>query len=275
MIARKRLPAEFEAWNDIWGSPFGYRGNRLYGEGEMLQRAVAEAMLNPADPDFGPFAFQMNSDTRVYEYPWAFSTAKPESGMLVLDVGGGVSGLQYVLAKSGCEVTNFDPGARPDYESSYDANFGMNPELHASLNTIFGTAVRLVAEKIQDADLEPGSLDRAFCLSVLEHVDREEAQQMIESMARLLRPGGLALLTVDLFLDLKPFGVLDRNVWGINQDLGALVKGSGLTLAEGDPRELLGFPEFDFNRVVRLLPELRIGRYYPVMTQTLVLEKPQ
>ena len=35
---------------------------------------------------------------------------------------------------------------------------------------------------------------------------------------------------------------------GSTRDLGALVKGSGLTLAEGDPRELLGFPEFDFNR---------------------------
>jgi len=69
--------------------------------------------------------------------------------------------------------------------------------------------------------------------------------------------------------------VLERNVWGINQDLGSLVKYSGLTLADGDPRELLGFPEFDFDRVVRLIPELRIGRYYPVMTQTLVLEKRQ
>jgi 2-polyprenyl-3-methyl-5-hydroxy-6-metoxy-1,4-benzoquinol methylase len=275
MIARKRLPTEFEAWNDTWGSPFGYRGNRLYREGVMPQRVVAEAVLNPADPDFGPFAFQMNSDTRVYEYPWAFSTAKPEPGMRVLDIGGGVSGLQYVLAKSGCEVTNFDPSARPHYNSSFDANFRMNPELHASLNTIFGTAVRLVAEKIQDADLEPGSLDRAFCLSVLEHVDSEEARQMIGGMARLLRPGGLALLTVDLFLDLKPFGVLGKNVWGINHDLGALVKDSGLMLADGDPRELLGFPEFDFDRVVRLIPELRIGRYYPVMTQALVLEKPQ
>jgi SAM-dependent methyltransferase len=275
MIARKRLPAEFETWNEIWGSPFGYRGNRLYREGVMPQRALAEAMLNPTDPDFGPFAFQLNSDTRVYEYPWAFSTAKPEPGMRVLDIGGGVSGLQYVLAKTGCEVTNFDPSARPDYETSIDANFRMNPELHASLNTIFSTSVRLVAEKIQDADLEPGSLDRVFCLSVLEHVDPHEAQLMIDGIARLLRPGALALLTVDLFLDLKPFGVLERNVWGINHDLGELVKGSGLTLAEGDPRELLGFPEFDFDRVVRLIPELRIGQYFPVMTQTLVLEKPQ
>ncbi len=215
MIARKRLPAEFEAWNDIWGSPFGYRGNRLYGEGEMLQRAVAEAMLNPADPDFGPLRLQINSDTRVYEYPWAFSTAKPESGMLVLDVGGGVSRLAVCPGQEQLRGDQFRPrgpaGLRVLVRCELRDESGTP---RASLNTIFGTAVRLVAEKIQDADLEPGSLDRAFCLSVPEHVDREEAQQMIESMARLLRPGGLALLTVDLFLDLKPFGVLDRNVWG-------------------------------------------------------------
>ena len=55
--------------------------------------------------------------------------------------------------------------------------------------------------------------------------------------------------------------------------VGSLVKGSGLTLVYGDPRELLGMQEFDVDRVVRLLPELLIGASYPVLTQTLVLEK--
>jgi hypothetical protein len=96
---------------------------------------------------------------------------------------------------------------------------------------------------------------------------------MTEVFGSLLRPGGRAVLTVDLFLDLPPFGVLERNTWGVNHDVAQLVKSSGLTLAEGDPRELLGCPEFDRERVVRLIPELFVSPAYPVMTQTLVLEK--
>ena len=50
---------------------------------------------------------ETNSDVRVYEYPWAaftntrgqFSTAKPEPGMRVLDIGSGsVSGLSLPYA---------------------------------------------------------------------------------------------------------------------------------------------------------------------------------
>ena len=89
----------------------------------------------------------------------------------------------------------------------------------------------------------------------------------------MLRPGGRAVLTVDLFLDLKPFGVLDRNNWGINHNVAELVKNSGLTMIHGDPRELLGFPEFDYDRVVSLIPELHVGNFYPTVPQTLVLEK--
>jgi 2-polyprenyl-3-methyl-5-hydroxy-6-metoxy-1,4-benzoquinol methylase len=273
MIARKKLPAEFEAWNEKWGAPYGYRGNRLYREGNLPQSTTIEAISNPTDPDYGPFAFQWNSDTRVFEYPWAFLTAKAEPGMRVLDIGGGVSGLQYVLDKGGCEVTNVDPSARPEFRSGFSQDFGLNPDLHAALNTVFDTNVTLVADTIQDADLAPASFDRVFCLSVIEHITAEDGAQVMESIGRLLRPGGQGIFTVDLFFDLKPFGVLDRNVWGINHNIAELVKSSGLTMVDGDPRELLGFPEFDYDRVVSLIPELHLGNFYPTVPQTFVLEK--
>lgn len=274
MIGRKELPTAFTGWNEEWGAPFGYLGNRDFREGREPDGSLRLADSEPASPEVGPFGFQPNSSTRIYEYPWAFFAAELEPGMRTLDIGGGVSGFQFVLAQQGCAVTNVDPTARADYNTWSDPGFvGLSPERHALLNRIFGTDVRLVAERIQDADLEPGSFDRVFCLSVLEHVEPDEALQMLTSAAGLLRPGGRVLLTVDLFLDLRPFGVLTRNRWGINMDVGSLVKGSGLTLVYGDPRELLGMQEFDVDRVVRLLPELLIGASYPVLTQTLVLEK--
>jgi SAM-dependent methyltransferase len=274
MIGRKQLPAEFEAWNEQWGAPFGYAGNRLYSEGKGPFSGIREAWRDPASPNVGPFGFQTNSHTRIYEYPWAYHAAKLTSGMRVLDVGGGISGFQFVVAKAGCQVVNVDPTARADYNTWSDPGFiELTLEQHGALNQIFTTDVTLVADKIQDAPLEDGSFDRIFCLSVLEHVEPDEAQEMTAAFGRLLKPGGRAVLTVDLFLDLPPFGVLDRNTWGVNHDVAQLVKSSGLELVEGDPRELLGFPEFDRERVVGLIPELFVSPAYPVMTQTLVLEK--
>jgi Methyltransferase domain len=274
VIGRKELPALFAAWNEKWGAPFGYLGNREYRAGRMPDGSLRIATQDPASPDVGPFGFQANSYTRLYEYPWAFLTAELSPGMRVLDIGGGISGLQFVLAREGCVVTNVDPTARADYNSWSDPGFvNLSPEQHARVNGVFGTDVRLVADRIQDAGLEPGSFDRVFCLSVLEHVEPGEAGEMMSCLAGLLRPGGRALLTVDLFLDLRPFGVLTHNRWGINQDVRALVEASGLSLAYGDPRELLGMPEFDVARIVTLLPDLLVSATYPVMTQTLVLAK--
>ncbi|MGW2425624.1 class I SAM-dependent methyltransferase [Streptomyces sp. NPDC001709] len=276
MLARKNLPPEFTAWNKKWGAPYGHRSVRLVEEGKRPEQRPNQALADPTNPDYGPFAFQYASGTRDHEYPWMFLNARLEPGMRVLDVGSGLSGLQFVAALNGCEVVNVDPSARDDYNEWTDPGYlPLNPELHQMLNTAFGTDVRLVAERLQDADLEPESFDRVMCLSVLEHLDRAEAQQVITAAARLLRPGGLMLLTVDLFLDLQPFGIMERNVWGINQDVGGLVADSGLTLDSGDPRELLGFPEFDLDHVVATLPDLLIAPLYPVMTQSLSLRKPQ
>jgi hypothetical protein len=76
-----------------------------------------------------------------------------------------------------------------------------------------------------------------------------------------------------MFFDLKPYGVLDHNTWGVNHNVADLVKSSGLTMVGGDPRELLGFPEFDFDRVVSLIPELHIANFYSTVPQTLTLQK--
>ncbi|GAA0297309.1 methyltransferase domain-containing protein [Streptomyces polychromogenes] len=276
MLARKELPQEFADWNKKWGAPYGHRSARLIEEGGRPRQLPAEAVKDPGHPDNGPFAFQYASGTRVHEYPWMFAAAGLEPGMRVLDVGSGLSGLQFVAAKAGCEVVNVDPSARDDYNVWTDPGYlPLSPELHQRINETFGTDVRLIAERLQDADLEPESFDRVLCLSVLEHLDAAEAKEVIETGARLLRPGGLMVLTVDLFLDLKPFGVLDHNMWGVNQDIGAAIADSGLVLESGDPRELLGLPEFDLDHVVELLPELLVSPYYPVTSQSLTLRKPQ
>jgi SAM-dependent methyltransferase len=269
MIGRKQLPQKYREWNERWGAPFGRSFNADLSISERI------ASDNPAG--FGPFAFQWSSATRSFEYPWAYFSALPGPGRRIIDVGGGLAGLQFVLAMDGCEVTNIDPSAKEGEETWLPFpghNWPCTPDNHQRLNEIFGTKVQLVPEKVQDADLPANSFDAAICLSVIEHVPQEEARRMVEGMARLLRPGGRILLTTDLFLDVKPFGVLDKNVWGTNIDICKLVEGQGLEIAMGDRRELLGFPEFDFDRVVSLLPELLVA-YYPCVPESIVLRKPE
>lgn len=271
MIASKEIPEEYRAWNKRWGAPFGFRVDRSL---EHPHR------FGDADPGrYGPFGFQRTSLTRMFEYPWAFNTAELRPGMRVIDVGGWLSGFQVVLADAGCTVVNVDPSVPEDtrWTSTHAVNQPQTArEQHAQFMSLFGGDVTLVEQRLQDAGLEAGTFDRIFAISVIEHVDQQEAGEMVDAMRRLLAPGGRAVLTIDLFFDLPPFGVLARNHWGTNIDVHALVKNSGMDLVYGDPAELYGFPEFDQERVTA---NVNAGRYnisllYPVVSQLVVLQKP-
>jgi hypothetical protein len=268
MIARRRTPAEYQQWNLTWGAPFGF---------EVPDARVVECRLDDADPArYGMFGFQHNSFTRIFEYPWAFHTAQLSPGLKVMDVGAGVSGFQFVLARSGCEVISIDP--MPDGDERWSTALNGHRHWftaadHRKLNELFGTDVTLVRDAVQDYRPEGRRFDRVFCLSVVEHVSAAEANLMLRRIAELLTPGGTCLLTVDLFLDLEPFGVLRENFWGRNVDLRAALDGVELEMVHGDRRELFGFPEFDPDRIVAMLPELRVSKMYPVMVQSMVLRK--
>lgn len=267
MIGRRTLPEEYLAFNQRWGVPLGWP--------EAGGVSLAERLADPKR-EYGPFAFQLASGTRILEYPWAFLTADAAPGSRILDVGGCLGGLQFVFALSGCQVVNVDPldegGVGWPYASSQ--RLAVTPEVHDRINAALGTDVVLIPKQLQDAELAEESFDRAVCLSVLEHLSDADARDVVARIGSLLRPGGLFLATIDLFLDLKPFGVLTRNLYGTNIDVRALVEASGLELVGGDPRELFGYPEFDRDGIVAQLDELMVAERYPVLTQTIVLRRP-
>lgn len=270
MIGRSKLPPEYEAWNKHWGAPWGYDVDR------KLEHEHRFADEYPAR--YGPFGFCPPSLTRVYEYPWAFHVAEVEPGMRVIDAGGWLSGFQIVLAKSGCHVTNADPLDPQDtrWTPSRQVNQAESArEQHSKYISLFDVEVTLVASTLQEAELDAGTFDRIFAISVLEHVSQHEADSMLKAMRRLLAPGGRAVLSIDLFFDLPPFGPFERNFWGTNLDVCRLVKESGLSMVHGDPCELHGFPEFDQERIVQNIGSYNLSPLYPVVSQLLVLEKPR
>ena len=261
MLARRPLPPEFARWNRKWGAPFGSRSGRL-----LKSRIPSIATTNPRL--VGLFGIQANNDTRYYEFPWAYHAVPLSPGMTALEIGGGLSGFQFVLAKQGLRVVNVDPGL-----DASGVGWRCDPASMARLNRAFHTDVVLHNTTLQNADLADDSIDVAFSISAIEHIPEQELPSLMREVNRVLKPGGKAVLTVDLFLDLAPFTPRLVNDYGCNIDVRRLVEWSGLRLEVGREDELFGFTTFDAREVQAQLSELYYGRRYPACAQLLVLAK--
>jgi SAM-dependent methyltransferase len=211
----------------------------------------------------GPFGWQPNNSTRQFEYPWAFDQiSRLGSGLAITELGGGVSGLQYVLAREGHRVVNVDPGQ--------GAGWSLDSSLHRRLGKALGAQVALIPSTLSQAELPAASQDVVVSVSALEHFSDEAIAELCREVPRVLKPGGALVLTVDLFPDLHPFTSVPAHETGRNIDLRKLIDDCGLTLTTGTTAELYGFPDFDPQAVQSRLGDLLIGAYYPTLTQALV-----
>jgi SAM-dependent methyltransferase len=137
----------------------------------------------------------LNHWSRVYEYVFAserIGTHVADGGR-VLDAGAGVTFFPFYLS-SRYEVSCLDAC---DYGSFY-----------AKLNESQHTRVQFVRGMIQDLPFRTGSLDCVSCISVLEHTGR--VGQALREFARVLRPGGLLVVTFDVALDGSREGLSPR-----------------------------------------------------------------
>lgn len=135
--------------------------------------------------------------SRQWEYPFAAQRViqfaerggTGADGLKVLDAGSGVTYFPYYL----CENL---PQARLvccDYNPSYRQMF---EEINAARGEV---PVSFVDAALQDLPFDEQTLDAICCISVLEHTDNYE--EIIREFIRVLRPGGLFVLTFDLSLD--------------------------------------------------------------------------
>ncbi len=269
MLARLPLPSAYEDWNRHHRAPSGpgwwSRALRSRAHGVLSKRRFD--LPGPLMRLIGPFGFQENSATRSFEFPWAWMTLGPRPGMRVVDVGAGASGLQFALANAGVDVTSVDPLLNPD--ETVDWVFSQRE--YDRLNRAFGGRVRFIRNYLQNSGLAAGSFDAVLSVSVIEHIPDEHLPSLMREIARLLRPGGRFIATIDLFLDCAPFTATLANHWGSNRDIRAIVEASGMEIAVGLRAELYGFPEFNPQAILEQADSfVRSG---PVLTQLLVLEK--
>jgi len=282
MLAPKELPTEFFEWNRKHKAPFGanwwvsllqskhvgmYAGK--YGPGWLAWK-YRTRLPSWVLRNIGPFGFQLNSATRVYEYPWAFLATPLVGGNIkAVEIGAGASGFQFALAAAGVQVTSVDPLINPS--ESIDWRFSMAD--FNRLNRAFGGGVRFVNGFLEAANLEADSHDRVYALSVIEHIPLEQRERLMKEIARILKPGGYFVATIDLFLDCAPFTSKEQNEYGTNVSVKALLEAANLQLAFGNSSELCGFKEFSPATV-----KSRVAHYLvasKVMTQCVVMQKQQ
>lgn len=132
---------------------------------------------------------------RVWEYPFVYhhlqrhrpSITGPSLPQIV-DLGSGATFIPFAVARQGYSVIAVDADARA--KLSVDRAIGV-------VSAGPGTVTSLLADA-RSIPLETGSVDGVFCISVLEHIPHFE--DVIAEVRRILRPGGVFVLTFDVDL---------------------------------------------------------------------------
>jgi ubiquinone/menaquinone biosynthesis C-methylase UbiE len=141
-----------------------------------------------------------------WDNPWAVLNASLGKGMRVLDCGSGRGILQFYLARRGATVHSIDiSDNRSKFIHSISrllARIGIRytPSpyaVHRRLNRKYRTSVDFLQAGGQSLPYPPGHFDRIFCISVIEHMPDDVLARSMKEMERVLKPGGLILLTFD------------------------------------------------------------------------------
>ena len=186
----------------------------------------------------------------------------------ILDAGCGRSPVQFLLAELKNEVHGIDP-----FE-----NVGWHG-IDRSLMKNFGVNVTYKVEGMENISYPDNTFDRVFCLSVIEHcragsvamkdnvlfkeglspqtkADRKLQAQMMREMVRVLKPGGLLIVTVDFTLPQEEF------FFEANVDVKNLIEnadGASL-LTPPSHRNFYGYDGFDLESIKKD-PSVEIVHY--------------
>jgi 2-polyprenyl-6-hydroxyphenyl methylase/3-demethylubiquinone-9 3-methyltransferase len=128
----------------------------------------------------GPARLAFLRDEMVRHFALAGGGLRPLAGLRVLDVGCGGGLIAEPLARLGAQVLGLDP-APETIEAA---------RRHAAGE---GLQIDYRAGRVEELAAEAAAFDAVVCLEVIEHVP--DAAVFLQTCARLVRPGGLMLLS--------------------------------------------------------------------------------
>jgi SAM-dependent methyltransferase len=134
--------------------------------------------------------------SRRWEYPFAaqktIEYGKAHPGPIkVIDAGSGVTFFPYFVCDHLPQAQVICIDSNPSYPPMFEAINQSTP----------GSRVSFANGMLQKLDMADGSADVICCISVLEHTDNYG--EIVREFARVLKKGGLLVLTFDLSLDGK------------------------------------------------------------------------
>lgn len=103
-----------------------------------------------------------------------------------LDAGAGVTPLAYVMAGRGLHAEACDRNERVIQELK-----------RLDMSQVYGASVDYSVQDLCALSFPAASFDAVSCVSVLEHIPAPEDQKAIQELVRVIKPGGLLVLTVD------------------------------------------------------------------------------
>ena len=154
--------------------------------------------------------------SRAWEYPWAVETAEmAQPPMRILDVGGGGSPFAPWLASQGHEAHVVDPSLDRGRRVAWHPGRGAwrNARTLAKRAAFRAVGIRTMWGLPQESGgtrlyyypftanrmkFPDAHFDRVFCLSVIEHVPHDLWPVCMRELARVLKPGGRLVMTMDM-----------------------------------------------------------------------------
>lgn len=119
--------------------------------------------------------------SKQWEYPWALENAALRLNSRVLDVGCGASILPVYLDRLGHRVVACD--------------------IDLDWDLVGQTPIPYVKADLTNLPFESAQFEAVFCISVIEHLPRDQMNAALSELQRVLRPGGRLLLTTDFCED--------------------------------------------------------------------------
>ncbi|MDF1515065.1 MAG: class I SAM-dependent methyltransferase [Anaerolineae bacterium] len=173
---------------------------------EKEQRAFLDRESEFRSEDYKWPRDPLHNWSRVWEYPYVyyhlathFKALPQNSGPIVADVGSGVTFFPFSLAKLGYSVVCTDI----DRICERDLALASACVPHSPGTVEF----RLI--KNSNLPFRDSECDAVYCISVLEHIP--DFEETVAEIARILKPGGLCLLTCDINLRPDDGLQLDRD----------------------------------------------------------------